>query len=246
MVMPRPPFPGPFDPGKVIETIVRVGKAVWGALTGRDRHQEELGREKALNPAKAEADEIAALNQLLNEFRQNIITATDALERELIAECSMYFSDVMKTFERSNESLKVYRAEVFDRKFRQALDDMKGTFSSYITRRISLDDAQCVKALKLPAGELKTQRLQELKIGVFQEGTNEIIRKAERTMDDFIDTIEYAFCNRLDHLEETAAEKKKAFQRIAERENDTAQEIESVISAAMYAISLCEYADMLI
>ena len=49
------------------------------------------------------------------------------------------------------------------------------------------------KRIKLPSGELKNKRLQEMKQKVFIEAGNEIIRQIKDTVEEFLETVEDAF-----------------------------------------------------
>ena len=241
------PFP-PIDPmkaleavGKVARGIGKVAKYAWGLITGEDKKQDEIAHQKAVNPEKSTADEIAELNKLLVEYRGNISAAAGDMERDMIVECSEMLQDVMDVFNEYNQELKIIRSDSVRRKFSRVSKDLKGTFAEYVQKRISLDDAECVKILRLPAGELKSQRLQEMKQNVFIEAGNEIINRIKDTVDDFSETVEDNFLDHLERAEEKVEEKANAFEELSKVADNDREAAESVLLKADYLLAVCAY-----
>ena len=243
--MPGPGLP-PLGPNllslkKTIETIFKIGKYAWGLITGKDGKQEEIAAQNAVNPEKSQANEIAELNKLLTEYRQNIISAGSSIEQEMIVECTMQMQEIMEVFEEYNQNLKISRSEPIKRKFRRLNDNLKGTFANYISKKVSLDDLDCVKILKLPAGELKEKRLQELKEKVFIAATNEMIDRIKDTVDDFLETVENSIHEHLDRTELTLEERSIAFENLDKAAEGDADSLESTILQAHYSLAICNY-----
>lgn len=242
-MMPSPNrFPLP-PIGNILRGIGKIAKYAWSVITGKDKVQEEIANKKSLNPEKSEANEIAELNKLLMEYRQNISAAANDMEREMIIECSMMLQEIMDVFEEQNKRLKLVRTESVKRQFNRACKDLKGTFAECVNKRFSLDDAECVKILKLPAGDMKNQKLQQMKQDVFVQAGNEIINSIKDTVDEFSDTIQDAFEEHLDRLEETIQNKTDAFEELSTGFNGDKKALESVILKADYVISICSYAN---
>lgn len=230
---------------KGVKKIVKIGKYAWSVITGKDERQDEIASKKGFNPEKSEANEIAELNKLLSEYRQNIIAVGNDLEREMIAECSIEMQDIMDCFEQFNKDLKIARTESVKRKFRYLNRELKGTFKHYIEEKISLDNAELTKVLKLPAGDLKNQRLQEMKQNVFLSAKDEMIEKIKYTVSDFIETVEDAFYDHLERAEESIEVKKQAFEKMSNTADDNSDNIESVLLKSNYILSVCSFVDSL-
>ena len=242
------PFPiPPIDPLKIIGDVIRgigkVAKYAWNVITGQDEKQAAIANQKSVNPQKSTVDEMAELNKLLAEYRKGISDAAESMESEMIVECSMMLEDIMDVFTESNQHLKVMRSDSVERKFKRVAKDLKGTFAEYVQKRISLDDTECVKILKLPAGELKNQRLQEMKQRVFVEASNEIVKRIKDAVEDFSDTVEDAFNDHLDRAEEQLHERTESFEELSRiTENDT-ESVENVMLKANYLLAVCSYVE---
>lgn len=232
--------------GKVVKTIVKAAKGAWNAITGKDEVQEEISNQKGFNPGKIQSDDMAELNRMLNDYRKNISSAACELEREMIIEYAEEMKEIMDTFEEYNKDLKVARSETIKRRYKRMSSELKGTFEEYISRRISLDDPEFVRVLKLPAGELKSQRLQEIKQKVFIEAKDDIVKKIKDAVADFMETVEDAFAEHLDRAEESVTEKSQAFEELSvSSENDT-ETAEKVLIKSNYIIALCSCAEEII
>lgn len=239
-VLPLPPSWPIFVP-----MVIKLAKSIWQKIRGKDKNQEKIAEQRGFNPEKSTADEMAELQKMLNDYRTGIISEGNNLENEMMVEYSTEMQEIMDLFEEYNSTLKIMRAEAVKRRFRRLGNDIKGTFGEHITKRISLDDAECVSALKLPSGELKNQRLQELKEKVFLEAANEITRKIKENVDDFSETVEDAFYEHLDQNEVKLNEKTEAFEKLSHvAENDTVS-VESALLSSDYMIALCSYGEVL-
>ena len=247
MLFPLPKLP-PLLPilGKVVKTVVKVAKGAWNLITGKDEVQEEISNQMSFNPEKIQTDDIAELNRMLNEYRKNISAAAGDLEREMIIEYAEEMKEIMDTFEEYNKTLKVARSETIKRRYKRMSNDLKGTFEEYISKRISLDDPEFVKVLKLPSGELKNQRLQEMKQKIFIEAKDDIIRKIKDAVDDFMETVEDAFTEHLDRAEESVREKGQAFEELSDASRDDTEAAEKVFIKADYIIALCSCAENIV
>ena len=235
--------------GKIIKGIgtvaAKIGKhliSVLGLLDEPDIVQDEIASQKGFSPEKSQADDIQKLNEMLVEYRSNISKAADDLEREMIVEYSEELSEIMAVFEEYNKTLKVARTESIQRRFNR----LRGTFEKYISRRISFDDSELTGILKLPAGELKSQRLQEFKKKVFIEATNDITARIRDAVDDFSETVEEIFAEHLDRAEQSVEEKKEAFEKLTSASDGDAEVAENVYIKADYLIAVCSYAEALI
>lgn len=223
--------------------FVDIARRAWSAITGRDERQNELASRKGVNPEKSAASEIAELHKLLAEYRQGIVSAGDELEREMIVECSFEMKAIMDLFDEVNKELKIVRSASIKRKFKHLNGELKGTFSKYIEKEISLDNPECIKILKLPSGELKNQRLQEMKQRVFLAAKNEMIDKIKYTVSDFSDTVEDAIMEHIDRISETIEDKKNVFEKISMSAEKDTDEIDGVLIHANYILSVCSYAE---
>ena len=108
-MLPKPPILTPKlpSPNIILKVLGEIGRTVWNLITGKDNTQDEIAQYKPVNPEKSESNEIAELNKLLTEYRQNIISASSDIEREMIVECSMQVEEIMMLFNEYNQNLKI-------------------------------------------------------------------------------------------------------------------------------------------
>lgn len=230
----------------IIPILFKIAKSAWEKLTGGDKAEEKLSNQKAVNPQKSEANEIVELNKMLCELRDGIKNAAEDLERNMIAECSIELQEIMDLFNEQNAALKLTRTDSVKRKFNRLYHELQGTFSEYISKKISLDNPECIKLLKLPPGDLKKQRIQELKQAVFVDACNEIVNKIRLTVEDFSDTVEDVITEHLERTEEKIYEKSTAFEELSEVKENDYQATENLQLKASYILSVCDLVENII
>lgn len=244
MLFPLPPIIPAFE--KIAGRLVKAAENAWNFIMGKDKVQEEISNQKGFNPEKIQADDIAELNRMLNDYKKNISSAAGELERAMIIEYAEEIKEIMDFFEEYNRDLKVTNFEMVKRRCKRMSKDLNGTFERYISKRISLDDPEFVRVLRLPAGELKNQRLQERKQKVFIEGKDDIIQKIKYAVEDFLDTVENSFSEHLNRAEEMIAEKKQAFEELSVSSENDVETAEKVFIKLDYIIALCSCAEELL
>ena len=98
----------------------------------------------------------------------------------------------------------------------------------------------------MPAGELKSQHLQEMKQNIFIEAANDIVKKIKKATDDFTTTLEESFELSFERAEYSIEEKREAFEKLSETLDGNATAAENVYVKSDYMIAVCSYAEAMI
>lgn len=243
-IMPIPPKIPPILGYEILKKVVQGAKKIWNKITGKDEIQDNISKQKGIDPNKSQAEDIAELNKLLIEYRSNISADAESMEQNMIVEYADMIEYILDALKEYNKALNVVRIETVKRKFVKVKKSLKGTFAEYINKRISLDDAECITVLRLPAGELKNNRLQELKEKAFIEAANEIIDNIRGAVADFLYDLEDAFTEQLERSEEKFAEKTEIFDKLSNSYDEDTHE--AIMFNAEYLIAVCELAEEMI
>ncbi len=218
----------------------------WDRIKRPDETQDKISNQKGIDVEKSKVDEIQKLNEMLIEYRGNISRAGDDLERQMIVEYSEALNEILDTFDEYNKTLKVIRLESVKRRFDITNENLRGTFENYICKKISFDNPKLTSILKMPAGELKSQHLQEMKQNIFIEAANDIVKKIKKATDDFATTLEESFELSFERAEYSIEEKREAFEKLSETLNGNATAAENVYVKSDYTIAVCSYAEAMI
>lgn len=221
---------------KVGKKILDVGKKVVNFLFGDDVKDEE-----PLDLEKNGTNDIFRLNEILMNHRKLVKSEMEPVENDVINYCKEVFDSIIESLEFANEQVLIYRTDRIKRKTNNFLESLHGIFEIYTTKRISLDDEECVNILKMMPGEPKSQKMADLKKKVFKESVDEINKRLLEFSNDFFEDIETSVNTRLEGLEEKLNEKTDIFGKIANSNNEQNEEFEKITLKSSYISSLSEY-----
>lgn len=231
--LPIPPIPGPLQ-DILIELIGRAGRKFIDKVFSKDKTKEK----PAYNPEKSEANEVLELNAALMDYRNEVKQATAELEAEIKKECEKVFTEVIGSLEFANEEFEFYRPSRLRRKLDTFLQELDGIFANYTSKRISLDDTECLAVLKMRPGDLKGQRMRELKERVFKESVEEINRRMNSFVNEFFEDMEFSVDHRMSEIEQRLEEKIAAFEIAESDDAKHSGRLEEIILHAEYLRSV--------
>lgn len=168
------------------------------------------------------------LNTALNECCMSFKESFDKLESVLKKECQQTIDGILEMIGGINSSVKVCNASSMRRQLRYIIDDIDGTAMNHMRKRISLDDAECLAVLKLPAGDLKGTRIRELKKKIYSEAIDIVSEKIRKSVLNILDNISDMVEEKVDDIELKAEEKKKSFEIISDNSKENISKKEEV------------------
>lgn len=235
-----PKFPlslPPKNPKKILKIfgrVLQVGKKFLDILL----HGDDVKDVKPMNEKNSTADEIMKLNSILLEYKQSVSKESKELELEIKEVCKAIFEQIVESVEFANTEFQFYRIETLQRKLNNYLSDIDGVFEKHVVKRISLDDMECTNVLKMLPGELKGQRMAELKKRVFNEAICDLCQKMEDFQKDISESMEMVVDDKLKSLEEMLEERRNAFEKMSTETGDIEVEKEKVCLKAEYTDSV--------
>ena len=237
-IMPIPPII-PKDPSKVFgvfKRIIQAGKKFFDVLINGD----DIKEQKSMDTKRSTADDIMQLNSVLQEYRRNVSEELKELETEVKNVCKEVFDQITESVEFANSEFDFYKTAALERKLNTYLSEIDGIFEKHVIKRISLDDTECEKILKMMPGELKGTRMAELKKKVFEEAIEDLNGKIEEFQKDISESMEMAVNYRLDSLENSLEEKKEIFMKLAENTENIKSEKEDICVYSEFKASVAE------
>lgn len=233
-IMPTIPPLSPEILLPLIDIVVKVGDKLFDKIFNKDKIKEQ----PAYNPEKSDAVEVMEINSALMDYRSEVKQATAELEDEIKKTCENVFTEVINTLEFANEEFEFYRVSRMKRKLDAFLQDIDGIFSNYTAKRISLDDTDLIAVLKMRPGELKGQRLRELKERVLVESVEEVNRRLNCFVREFFEDMEFSVDHRMAEIEQRLDEKMTAFKAAELSDNKHTNRLEEIILRAEYIRSV--------
>lgn len=229
----RPPIPVEI-PKKILERLIKAGKSFFHTLI----NGEDVKNRAPMDTKNGTADEMMELNKVLLEYRSKVSKEASELEESIAGLCKERFDAIVDTLEFANSDFQFYRVETLKRKLDHFLEEIDGYFGQNISKRISLDDMECINILKMLPGDLKGQRMAELKKKVIQESIGSLCKKVRDFENDFFEGMELSVDSRLEGLEDRIREKRAAFETLEKSNEDTSASKEEVVLNAAYIFSI--------
>jgi len=237
-----PKFPKipPETTKKILKILKEAGKYLLKTIV--DKVEEKISKAKSYDPQKNTADDIDTLNRLVQECRSEFADGARKMEKEIKNNCIEMTDEIISMLEGCNSVINAYRVETIRRKLDGILDNINGSMSDHIERVISLDNSECVAVLRLPAGDLKGQRMQELKMKVFAQAIENVCKTTEQAVNDVIYYIEDSFKEKILFSTEQADKAKKQLEVLSGTVQTSHLEKEQIIAAAGREYALAELA----
>lgn len=238
-------IPMPRDPKKVFDFVaklVRAGKKLLKIVFG----DGGVGRTAPMDEKKSTVDDIMQLNSLLLQYKETVSNESKEVEVEVKNVCKSVFDQIIESVEFANSELKFYRTEVVERKINRFLSEIDGFFARSVSTRISLDDPECISILKMLPGELKEQRMIELKKRVLQDSLEDLCRIIETFYLELIDGVETSVEDKLISFENTIEERKTKFEIITSKTESCERNKSMINIEARYKASIIGIAPMIL
>lgn len=230
-----PKFPNPF-PTPDLSTIWDKAKKIVKIIFGKD--EEEIKQQKSYNTEKSSASDIMILNKALNECRMSFKESFDELESALKKECQRNIDGILEMIDDINLSVKVCNTLSMKRQLSYIIDDIDGTAMNHMKKRISLDDAECLAILKLPAGDLKGTRMRKLKKKIYSEAIGIVSEKIRKSILNILENISDTVEEKVGEIELKADERKKNFEIISDDSKENISKKEEIKLDSAYFSSI--------
>lgn len=227
-----------------------IGKAIKDKLKewlfGSSSGSSSGGRTSSYDPEHAQMQETIRVQNALTEFRTDTQTRSINLENAIIEESrehlDAFLADVRKynKIKYGGRSLSINISHI-ERENRKTEDKIHGFIVKKVSKRISLDDEECLKILKLDAGAEKTKELDHFYRKVLSEAISELMVILQNAMEQQTDTIEERIQQRMDSIVDVYEAKSGEFERIQKIKNTDEVKLEQAQIKLSYFVALCEY-----
>lgn len=227
--------------GKAIKDTIK--KWLFGSSSG----SSSGGNTSSYDPEQAEMQATIRVQHALTEFRTDTQARSMNLENAIIEESrehlDAFLADVKKynKIKYGGRSLSINVAHI-ERENRKTEDKIHGFIVKKVSKRISLDDEECLKILKLDAGTQKTKELDRFYRKVLSEAISELTVILQYAMEQQTDTIEDRIQQRIDSIVDVYEAKADEFEKIQKIKNTDELKLEQKQIELSHLIALCEYA----
>lgn len=196
------------------EIISNIGRGV------QDFFAERVAGEKSYNKKEANIYTTDRLNEILLSFSEGYFQEATKIEKECIIMVEDYYDDLIEMVEnapdnaRNTANLRVLKAG------RERISKtINGGIKNPLSKRMSLDDSECLSILKMDSGNEKKKAMTQFTRKVIKEALDNLSKNVRITLNEKIEDIE-------DYLGGIFEEQEKAIQAIKEQFDKMARDNE--------------------
>lgn len=154
------------------ETLQNIGQ---GIQTACEDVSKNTGKTDRYDKERARLEETKKINMILTEFSLNLENKADEIEKTAVKESKVYFKQLIKELNNSKADTGINVSRI-ERTMSRVEIEIKGNLKTYISKRVSIDDSECLEILKLEAGYKKENEMKKFSEKILQQGLNNLVK----------------------------------------------------------------------
>lgn len=201
--------------GKVVEKAGEVINSDTLRSVGwdlQDRCAKEISNEKSYDKNTANIYSTERLNEILTSFSTGIYRQADSLEKSCIREVERYLDVIIKELESSTAEV---RKSSSLRRLKNTKSQIKmkinGAIKNPVARRMSLDDSECLRILKMDAGREKQKAMADFSQKIINEAVDNLAGMVRESLKEQFEEIEDYLTDLCEEREKHAIAVKKQY-----------------------------------
>lgn len=213
---------------------------------GKSKGSSSGGHTESYDSKAADLEATLKVQQALTEFRTDTQSRSAKLENDIVKESREYLDEFISDLHRYNKlrygnhrlNINIKSIECENRKTE---DTIHGFIVKRVSKRISLDDSECLEILKMDAGKAKEDALDVFYKKVLKEAIAELSDELRNSMEAQTDNVEDKIQQRIDSIVDICETKAEEFERIKEVKESDEAEIEKEQLRLVHFVAMCEY-----
>lgn len=183
------------------DRIERFGSNIKEMCTEVEEVARRTGETESYDKESARLYETQRINEALSQFSLNLQQQADELEEDALEESRVYFEYLIDQLrdasEKNNMKININKIK---RELLKIEKSIKGSFKSYLAKRISLDDSECLKILKMDAGSQKELAMKKLGNKVLKEAREQLCDSIKACLIDQQEYIDDQIMDKIDEM----------------------------------------------
>lgn len=234
--------------GKVIEKVGDkvAEKTGWYGISElgtaiQDICSEEVSKERSYDKNEANVLTTERLNEILVSFSERYLQHCENLEEQCIEEVEDYCNALIDLLEESSEFTKdnsnLKRVKRNRSKIRTTII---GSLKEPLAKRMSLDDPECLKILKLDSGKEKEKAMKKFSKKIIRESLNNLAMKVTDVLQEQTEGIEEYFTDYAESQEKKVKIAKRQYEAMLKEGRSKESDIEKSIMEPMAVLKAAE------
>lgn len=223
-----------------------IGKFIRDIFSKKSSGSSSGGDTESYDRDKADIEMTLRVQQALTDFRTDTQSRSEQLENDIVKESREYLDEFLAELRRYNK-IQYGRKRLnlnlnsLERENRKTEDMIHGFIVKRVSKRISLDDAECTDILKMDRGKKKEEALDAFYKKVLKEAISDLSEELKNSMEKQTDNVEDKIQQRIDSIVEICETKSDEFEQIQKVKESDEAKLESEQLRLSYFVALCDY-----
>lgn len=197
-----------------------------------------IGEEEVFVAEEARAEDTTRINSALTEFSISLEKKADLVEKGIIQETNKYMNLIVSEIKKADLEIDINadRITIVSEKIESII---RGNIKKYISKKVSIDDEECSKILRMEAGNLKKVSMDNFSKKVLKEAITLYTKDIENLVSEQNSVLKSAICGKIEDLK-VNTEKHLSQLEEFEKANNNSEEKEALIQSHMGIVLLCD------
>lgn len=218
------------------ETLQNIGQGIQSAC---EDVSKDTGKTDRYYKERARLEETKRINMILTEFSLKLEKKADEIEYTSINESKIYFKELMNELHKSkvNTGINVSRIE---RTMSRVEREIKGNLKTYISKRVSIDDSECLEVLKMDAGSSKEKEMKIFSEKILQQGLDNLLKDVKVIIKEQNDIMTDIIGEKLEDIKFNLDRQIEEFNLLEDSKSRTEDEVNKIKDELVAKIKLSE------
>ncbi len=183
------------------------------------------------------------MNKILSEFSIKLADYADSLEENAIKESSLYFNELVSILEdnKGKSTLKINTSKIKRNKIKIE-KQIRGSFKKHLSKRVSLDDHECLSILKLDAGIKKKNAMSNFGNRVLKEAAYNLCSDIEDSLLEQQEYIEECLDEKMEEFIMIQSQMMDKLDNLEQAYEEGKDKIDGEKNNILFKLAICELA----
>lgn len=203
---------------------------------------EHIASENPYDKEEANIHTTARLSEILTSFSEGYLQKATLIEKDCIKKVEEYFAQLIALVENATDDRK-REANLKNLKYEKnrMSKDISGTIRNSLSKRMSLDDSECLMILKMDSGTEKKQAMTSFTNKVIKEALNNLAINVRDSLDTIRQDIEDELSDMSEEQEKATQALKEHFDQMANNSRLEQSDKEKSCVIPLYIVDASEY-----
>ncbi|OOB75243.1 hypothetical protein AXF41_09205 [Clostridium haemolyticum] len=217
-------------------TLQDIGLGIQSACSEVSRN---TGKVESYDKDIARLEDTKQINMILTEFALKLEKKADEIEQTAIKESKVYFKELVKELSDSKSDTGINVSKI-ERTMDKVEKKIRGNLKSYISKRVSIDDNECLEVLKMDAGLAKESAMKNFSEKILQLGLRNLVNDVKNVIKEQSYIITDIIEEKLDDIKFNLNKKIEEFNLLESSKLKTEAEVEKLKNEILAKIQLSE------